>query len=47
VQKRAAGVVQVEEHLPGKCEALNSNSSTAKKKKKKKRLKKISWAIKL
>jgi hypothetical protein len=28
----AGGVVQVVEHLPGRLEALNSNSSTAKKK---------------
>jgi hypothetical protein len=33
-QKRAAGVAQVVESLPSKCEALGSNPHTAKKKKK-------------
>jgi hypothetical protein len=33
--KRAGGMAQVIEHLPSKCEDLNSNPSTAKNKKRK------------
>jgi hypothetical protein len=36
-QKRPAGVAQVIEYLPSKCEALISNPNTTQKKKKKKR----------
>jgi hypothetical protein len=35
---RAEDVVEVVEHLPSMCKALNSNLSTAKKRKKKRRL---------
>jgi hypothetical protein len=33
--KCAAGVTQVVEHLPNKCKAVSSNSSTTKRKKRK------------
>jgi hypothetical protein len=35
--KRTGRVAQVVEHLPSKCEALNSNPSTAKRKKERKK----------
>jgi hypothetical protein len=34
--KRARGIVQVVECLPGKCKTLSANNNTTKKKKKKK-----------
>jgi hypothetical protein len=32
LRPRAGGMIQVKDHLPSKCEALNSNPSTAKSK---------------